>query len=158
MVDHLFEEVELKFAWAVDKCIQRVHSKSNSYVYVKDLRKVQSVGYPIERILMLDDSPEKIARQPRCHVQIRPFMGDVDDVELQRLCDDLIQRTHGYSWNLSEWFGKLRCEWKMYLSRREWAKSSSTLVMEQRWSVGCLRVTSLSPACISAQLVVASTG
>lgn len=76
-VDEVVERVfgtdyEVKFAWAIDRCIQRVHAQSNGYVYIKDLRKVQSQGYPVERILIVDDSPEKIARQPRNHIKIRP--------------------------------------------------------------------------------------
>lgn len=52
-------EFEVKFAWAVGRCVQRVHPQSNSYVYIKDLRKVQSQGYPVDRITIVDDSPEK---------------------------------------------------------------------------------------------------
>jgi carboxy-terminal domain RNA polymerase II polypeptide A small phosphatase len=71
-----------KFAWSVDKCIQKVDLTSNGYVYIKDLRKVQSHGYPVEQITIVDDSPEKICRQPRCHIRVSPFLGDLSDREL----------------------------------------------------------------------------
>jgi RNA polymerase II subunit A small phosphatase-like protein len=96
-VDEVVERVfgtdfEVKFAWDIDRCIQRVHAQSNGYVYIKDLRKVQSQGYPVERILIVDDSPEKIARQPRNHIKIKPYVGQIDDIELLTLAVDLAQR------------------------------------------------------------------
>ena len=83
---------EVKFSWAVDRCIQRVDSKSNSYVYIKDLRRVQGQGYLLEQIIMLDDSPEKIARQPRNHLRIKPFFGSGSDTELLAIAEDLVER------------------------------------------------------------------
>ncbi|WP_083411829.1 HAD family hydrolase [Janthinobacterium sp. 1_2014MBL_MicDiv] len=83
---------ELKFAWAVERCVQRVDVVANSYVYIKDLRKVQGQGYAVEHITMLDDSPEKIARQPRNHLRISPYLGQSDDRALLGIIDDLICR------------------------------------------------------------------
>ena len=93
VVEKLFgAEFEVKFAWAVERCVQRVHAQSNSYVYIKDIRKVQSQGYPVDRITIVDDSPEKIARQPRNHLQIRPYLGQTDDRELLAIAEELIRR------------------------------------------------------------------
>lgn len=93
VVENVFgTQVEVKFSWAIDRCVQRVHPQSNSYVYIKDLRKVQSQGYEVEQIIIVDDSPEKIARQPRNHIGIAPFMGNQDDVGLLALTDDLLRR------------------------------------------------------------------
>jgi RNA polymerase II subunit A small phosphatase-like protein len=85
-------EFEVKFAWAVERCVQRVHVPSNSYVYIKDLRKVQSHGYAVEHITIVDDSPEKIARQPRNHLPIKPYRGQVDDRELLAIAEELLRR------------------------------------------------------------------
>nr|WP_315467375.1 HAD family hydrolase [uncultured Undibacterium sp.] len=76
------ETYPLKFAWSVEKCVQKVDAKTNSYVYVKDLRKVQSQGYIVENITIVDDSPEKIVRQPRNHLLVKPYQGECDDVSL----------------------------------------------------------------------------
>lgn len=85
-------DFHLKFAWAVDRCIQRVDVRSNSYVYIKDLRKVQSQGYEVSQITILDDSPEKIARQPKNHVSLSPYLGQIEDVELVRIREVLLKR------------------------------------------------------------------
>ncbi|MFZ6780200.1 HAD family hydrolase [Undibacterium sp. Ji83W] len=72
----------IKFAWSIERCVQRVDIKSNSYVYIKDLRKIQGQGYTLDQISIVDDSPEKIARQPRNHVVITPYLGDQNDKAL----------------------------------------------------------------------------
>ena len=76
------QRAELRFAWSVEKCVQREDAKTNGYVYIKDLRKVQSHGYPVELVTIIDDSPEKIRRQPRNHIHIEPFFGEPHDQHL----------------------------------------------------------------------------
>jgi len=93
VVAHVFAgRAELKFAWAVERCVQRVDVRTNSYVYVKDLRKAQGQGYAVEDMTMLDDSPEKLVRQPRNHVAVRPWLGMPDDTELLHATAVLIAR------------------------------------------------------------------
>jgi len=83
IVEHLFvPSHQLKFAWSVEKCVQREDPGSNGYIYIKDLRKVQGQGYTLDRITIVDDSPEKIKRQPRNHIQVKPYRGDPSDNEL----------------------------------------------------------------------------
>lgn len=93
VVDRVFgNRFDLKFVWSVERCIQRVDVHSNSYVYIKDLRKVQGQGYLLEQITMLDDSPEKISRQPRNHLQVSPYRGQDGDVELTKIAEQLLAR------------------------------------------------------------------
>jgi carboxy-terminal domain RNA polymerase II polypeptide A small phosphatase len=87
--------LSLKFAWSIDQCVQRVDPPSGGYVYIKDLRKVQRFGYPVERITIVDDSAEKVARQPRNHLKVSPFEGDANDVELLTLATRLLNRRTG---------------------------------------------------------------
>lgn len=70
------------FSWAVSKCVQKIDTKSNGYVYIKDLRKALKHGYAAEEIIMIDDSPEKLQRQPTRHLCLSPFTGDPLDTEL----------------------------------------------------------------------------
>jgi RNA polymerase II subunit A small phosphatase-like protein len=70
------------FSWAVSKCVQKVDPKSNGYVYIKDLRKVLKHGYAADEIIMIDDSPEKLQRQPTRHLCLPAFTGDPLDTEL----------------------------------------------------------------------------
>lgn len=89
VVTHVFgARYPLQFAWSVERCVQKVDVRSNGYVYIKDLRKIQGQGYKLEQIMMVDDSPEKIARQPKNHVAIAAYTGHQDD----RALLDLLQR------------------------------------------------------------------
>jgi len=76
------------FSWAVSKCVQKVDPKSNGYVYIKDLRKALKHGYAADEIIMIDDSPEKLQRQPTRHLCLSAFTGDPLDRELL----DVIER------------------------------------------------------------------
>jgi RNA polymerase II subunit A small phosphatase-like protein len=76
------------FSWAVSKCVQKVDPRSNGYVYIKDLRKALKHGYAADEIIMIDDSPEKLQRQPARHLCLPAFMGDPLDKELL----DVIER------------------------------------------------------------------
>ena len=70
------------FSWSVSKCVQKADPKSNGYVYIKDLRKVLKHGYTADEIIVIDDSTEKIQRQPKRHLCLSPFTGDLSDREL----------------------------------------------------------------------------
>jgi RNA polymerase II subunit A small phosphatase-like protein len=76
------------FSWAVSKCIQKVDPRSNGYVYIKDLRKALKHGYAVDEIVMIDDSPEKLQRQPARHLCLPAFTGDPLDKDLL----DVIER------------------------------------------------------------------
>jgi RNA polymerase II subunit A small phosphatase-like protein len=85
----LFGKESPVFSWAVNRCIQKVDPRTNGYVYIKDLRKAQKHGYAVEEILMIDDSPEKLQRQPGRHLCVAPFVGDKDDRELLSVIEKL---------------------------------------------------------------------
>jgi RNA polymerase II subunit A small phosphatase-like protein len=92
LVPALFGSFRIEFAWASDRCVQRVDLRSNGYVYIKDLRKVQKFGYALDQVTILDDSPEKIVRQPRNHVLVSPFDGDEKDEKLLEIAHVLLRR------------------------------------------------------------------
>ncbi len=49
------------------------------------MRKVVKLGFSIERILMIDDSPEKLERNYGNHIRVHPYKGDDSDIELLQL-------------------------------------------------------------------------
>lgn len=54
-------------------------------VYIKDLKKVKRLGYSLERILFVDDTPGKMARNYGNAIYVTPFEGNDRDGELPRL-------------------------------------------------------------------------
>jgi TFIIF-interacting CTD phosphatase-like protein len=70
-----------QFVWGRDRCIQRTHSETMEINYLKDLKKVARLGYRLERILFVDDSPQKLSRNYGNAVYVKQFEGAADDAE-----------------------------------------------------------------------------
>lgn len=89
VVRQVFGDRELRFFWSAERCIQRIDFRTYDSYTVKDLRKVRRLGFALEQILMVDDSPEKLERNYGNYIRIAPFEGDVSDSELPHLVDYL---------------------------------------------------------------------
>ena len=86
MVEALFPSPKaLRFVWSCKRCTRRLDGEWRREYWVKDLKKVKRAGYPLERVLAIDDSPEKLERQYGNLVRVRPFLGDPADRELPAL-------------------------------------------------------------------------
>lgn len=83
------ENYPLKFVWSVKRCVQKEDPITNGYLYIKDLRKARKFGYDVEDILMVDDTAQKVKRQPRSHMHVEPFEGRRDDEGLLKLIEKL---------------------------------------------------------------------
>ena len=62
--------------------------------FIKDLRKIRRRKYDLSRVLVVDDSPEKLARNYGNLVRVPPYTGEADNVLeklssfLQELADE----------------------------------------------------------------------
>ncbi len=79
------------FIWARDRCTPRRDLELDTWADAKYLRKLKRHGYPLEKIIMVDDSPEKHRQNFGNLVQVAPFMGQPDDEELPYLAAYLEQ-------------------------------------------------------------------
>jgi TFIIF-interacting CTD phosphatase-like protein len=79
------ESIEWKFVWARDRCTIRTDWETQETVYIKDLKKVKRLGYSLGRILFIDDTAAKLARNFGNAVYIAPFEGDENDCELVKI-------------------------------------------------------------------------
>lgn len=84
-------DISLRFAWARSRCTRRYDTEHCEEYWVKDLKKVKKLGYSLERVLIVDDTPEKIERHYGNHVRIEPFYGDLGDRTLSKLAVYLSQ-------------------------------------------------------------------
>jgi len=83
VVEALFpESVELKFVWDRKRCVTVENLETQTRHWVKDLKKVKRLGYPLDRILVIDDTPQKLARHESNLIPVLPFEGSSDDEEL----------------------------------------------------------------------------
>lgn len=81
---------EWSFVWSRDRCTQRMHHERFETVYLKDLKKAARKGYSLERILIVDDTREKLSRNYGNAIYITEFVGSDDDGELVPLAKFLI--------------------------------------------------------------------
>ena len=83
VIAEVFPDPEaLEFAWFSDRCTRRYDPELREHFWLKDLKKVRRVGFPLGRVLMIDDESRKLKRHYGNHLAIRPFLGDSDDTEL----------------------------------------------------------------------------
>jgi TFIIF-interacting CTD phosphatase-like protein len=75
----------LKFVWASERCTQRFDPEIHNQYWIKDFKKLKRAGYDLDRVIVIDDSPEKHQRNYGNLVHVVPFMGDLADSELQLL-------------------------------------------------------------------------
>ena len=80
--DHTFS---LRFVWSRDRCTRRYDAELQEHYFAKTLTKARRIGYSLERILIIDDSPEKVSLNYGNHIRVRPFKGNPADTELRDL-------------------------------------------------------------------------
>lgn len=100
MVSHIFREgPELEFAWGRSRCTYRRNLELDDFRdrggdiadhhYLKPLKKVKRRGYALERILVVDDTPQKLKRNYGNAIYVREYRGDTGGRELELLLEYL---------------------------------------------------------------------
>jgi RNA polymerase II subunit A small phosphatase-like protein len=83
MMDYILPPAnKLEFIWSRDQCTQRIEPETGQLLWLKNLKKVKRRGYDLDRVLMIDDSPEKLQKNYGNHLLAKPFLGDEADDEL----------------------------------------------------------------------------
>jgi len=75
----------LRFIYGRTKCTITFLYELNEYILAKNLSKLRRKNYSLEKILIVDDSPEKLRRNYGNHIRVEPFVGSNDDIELFQL-------------------------------------------------------------------------
>lgn len=75
----------LHFVWSRSRCVHRFDEELQDWYFVKDLRKLKRRGYDLTQVLIVDDTPSKLARNYGNLVRVTPFLGDQGDDELRYL-------------------------------------------------------------------------
>jgi len=85
ILDVIADGRSFEFVWARDRCSRRYEPELQSYYWHKALKKVLRLGYQKERILAIDDSPEKWRSSYGNLIRVNEFAGDPEDDELVQL-------------------------------------------------------------------------
>lgn len=84
------DDIEFEIIWARSKCTQRRDMDLDLYYWEKRLDKLKKKGFRIEKILIVDDSPEKSKNNFGNAIYIKEFRGETTDQELVTLFDYLL--------------------------------------------------------------------
>lgn len=83
VVDHaLGGSSELCFVWGRSRCTERLDEEPGEHYFGKNLKKVKRKGFDLRRVLIIDDSPEKVQQNFGNHLRLMPFEGQEGDREL----------------------------------------------------------------------------
>jgi RNA polymerase II subunit A small phosphatase-like protein len=77
--------IPLHFVWARERCTIRFDPELHEHEWAKNLSKVKRLGYALEQVVMVDDTPAKLAKHYGNLVRVKPFFGDLSDIELDQL-------------------------------------------------------------------------
>ena len=93
--------IKLEFVWGRSRCtyfLDAFSFESTGYIdfqshyhYVKTLKKVKKLGFSIEQILIIDDTPFKARRNYGNAIYPKEYLGEADDSELKLLLTYLLQ-------------------------------------------------------------------
>lgn len=85
IVKLLFQNYSLEFVWTRDKCTQTYNVESHKHQWIKKLKKVKKKGYPLESVLMIDNTPKKLQKNYGNLISVSDFLGNLEDKELLQL-------------------------------------------------------------------------
>lgn len=85
LVARIFPPDRLRFLWSGSRCTLARDWDSGEYRGLKCLKKVKRLGWRLESVLAVDDSPWKHVRNYGNLVTVSEFLGDRSDDELPRL-------------------------------------------------------------------------
>jgi len=79
IVKNIIGDNKFSFLRTRKDCVQIRDIDKDEFVWIKDLKKLKKKGYDLDKILVIDDSPEKLQRNYGNLIQIKPFFGERDD-------------------------------------------------------------------------------
>ncbi len=82
------------FVWDRSRCTTRIDHERQKTYFAKNLKKVKSLGYNHDRVLINDDSHEKIDQYYGNAIYVTSWFGDPRDSELPRLANYLLSIRH----------------------------------------------------------------
>ena len=84
------EEINFEIIWGRSRCTIKRDYEMDNYYPEKRLAKLKKKGFSLEKIIIVDDSPEKSKSNYGNAIHIKEYSGDENDKELKLLHDYLI--------------------------------------------------------------------
>ena len=103
------KDYAIEFVWGRTKCSLKRDYDLDSYFYTKPLKKLKNKGYLLERILIVDDSNEKVKDNFGNAIYVKAFTGVPDDELKKLMCylDSLKDLTNVKMIEKRDWYLKV---------------------------------------------------
>lgn len=85
-------DVNFEIIWGRSRCTNRRDIDSDTFVYEKRLKKLKKKNFKLEKIIIVDDSPEKTKTNFGNAIYVNGFKGNSNDNELIHLHDYLVSK------------------------------------------------------------------
>lgn len=85
VLPHLCNPNDFAFVWGRERCTWKFDFERGESDWIKDIRKLRRMGYSKQKILCVDDTPEKFKRSYGNYIRVQAFEGDPEDTELEQL-------------------------------------------------------------------------
>lgn len=90
------KDIQLAFIWGRSRCTPKIDPKVNElgyysdhywshHHYIKPLKKVKRIGFDLKQVLIVDDTPRKVANSYGNAIYPKAFMGSASDDHLPKL-------------------------------------------------------------------------
>lgn len=82
--------INYEFVWGRSRCTLKRDMETDSFEYEKKLSKLKKKGFPLENILIVDDTHQKAKSNYGNAIYVKEFTGDPTDLELKYLLEYLM--------------------------------------------------------------------
>ena len=84
--------VNFEIIWGRSRCTNKRDIENDTFVFEKRLKKLRKKNFKLEKIIMVDDSPEKTKTNFGNAIYVSGFKGNSNDTELRDLHDYLVSK------------------------------------------------------------------
>ena len=92
MINHsVLKNYKFEFIYSRNECTERIDRKLEKIIYFKNISNLVHLGYNFNRILIVDDSFEKIKFHYKSAILIQKFEGQKQDYQLLKLKNILLK-------------------------------------------------------------------
>ncbi len=87
IVENVFSPFQnkLSFVWSRARCTTSLDFETRETFWEKKLTKLRRRGYQLENVIVVDDSPQMWRNSYGNLVRVKPYFGEIDDDEFEKL-------------------------------------------------------------------------
>lgn len=86
IIENIFDYKDIvSFVWSRERCTIGFDEEKRVNFYEKKILKIKRLGYNLQSVIVVDDSPETWRSSYGNLVRVKPFFGEIEDNELKHL-------------------------------------------------------------------------